>query len=148
MINSTCKQSLFKLEVVSLMLAGHRFASIPNTIKRGRLWVVAMSTDVNQSISSFSDRLRFDNRQLARLPVDTVTENYVRKVRNALFSRVRPTPLAEVRLVAYSVDALRIIDMTEEDTKRADFAEYFAGNRLWPGSDPSSHCYCGFQVRC
>ncbi|KAL5514995.1 hypothetical protein EMCRGX_G000100 [Ephydatia muelleri] len=29
--------------------------------------------------------------------------------------------------------------------QREDLAEYFAGNKILPGSDPAAHCYCGHQ---
>ena len=28
---------------------------------------------------------------------------------------------------------------------RPEFVEYLCGNRVLPGSEPASHCYCGHQ---
>ena len=30
---------------------------------------------------------------------------------------------------------------------RPEFVEYLCGNRVLPGSEPASHCYCGHQFR-
>lgn len=113
---------------------------------------VVMSTDsgksdqVDGSNSSFSNRLRFDNRALAVLPVERNQSNYVRGVSNSIFSRVKPTPLSTPKLVIYSGSAIRLLDLTDEDTQTDEFVQHFAGNRLWTGSDPASQCYCGHQV--
>jgi hypothetical protein len=129
------------------MLTVNRSRSISVSICRS--WL-AMSTNVhtsNDSDKAFGDRLHFDNRQLSRFPVEVNPDNYVRKVPNSFYSRVRPTPLEHVQLVAHSSDALQLIDLTDDDAQLPEFAEYFAGNRLWTGSDPAAHCYCGHQVR-
>jgi len=31
------------------------------------------------------------------------------------------------------------------EAQRADFAEYFSGNKQLPGTQPAAHCYCGHQ---
>lgn len=107
------------------------------------------SSSLNQSTGatdSFGTRLRFDNGQLKRFPVETNTDNYIRKVSNAFYSRVKPTPLANPQLVGYSVSALKLLDLDESDVNQNHFVDYFAGNRLWTESDPAAHCYCGHQV--
>ena len=48
------------------------------------------------------ERLRWDNRAIASLPLDPVTDNYVRTVPRACFSLVSPTPLKGPALVAHS----------------------------------------------
>ena len=112
-----------------------------------------MSTDADRgdrqvvpNRSPFANRLRFDNRVLSVLPVEKNEANYVRAVSDAIFSRIKPTPLSDVRLVAYSSSALRLLDLTDEDTQDEEFVQHFAGNRLWTGSDPAAQCYCGHQV--
>lgn len=89
--------------------------------------------------------LKFDNSALRILPVDPIKENYVREVPSACFSRVSPTPVENPRLVAFSEDALKLLELDLEEVKKPEFAEYMSGNKNPPGSDPSAHCYCGHQ---
>ncbi|KAK3106186.1 hypothetical protein FSP39_014502 [Pinctada imbricata] len=89
--------------------------------------------------------LKFVNLALKTLPLDTEKENYVRQVPGACFSRVGLTPVENPTLVAASIPALGLLDITESDVESEDFAEYFAGNKLLPGSETAAHCYCGHQ---
>lgn len=91
------------------------------------------------------ESLNFDNLSLRSLPVDPIQENYTREVRNACFSRVKPTPLDRPEVVAVSQDALALLGLDAKETERPEFAEYFGGNRILPGSEPAAHCYCGHQ---
>ncbi len=77
------------------------------------------------------DQLNFDNTY-ARLP-----ENF--------HSRLSPTPLPDPYLVSFNTDAAHLIDLDSEEMTRADFAEYFIGNRLLPGAEPLSMIYAGHQ---
>lgn len=47
--------------------------------------------------------------------------------------------------MAYSKSAFSLIDLPETELQRKDFAEYFSGNKLLPGSKTAAHCYCGHQ---
>uniref|UniRef100_A0A8D2LM65 Selenoprotein O n=2 Tax=Varanus komodoensis TaxID=61221 RepID=A0A8D2LM65_VARKO len=91
--------------------------------------------------------LRFDNRALRALPLDPSEENAPRPVAGACFSRVRPTPVRNPRLVAVSLPALALLGLREPRTpeEEAEAALYFSGNRLLPGVEPAAHCYCGHQ---
>ena len=60
------------------------------------------------------ETLNFDNLALRSLPIDPITENYVREVKNACFSRVTPTPLKNPVMVVYSKSAMQLLDLTEE----------------------------------
>ena len=90
------------------------------------------------------EKLRFDNRQLRELKVDS-GPNTVRSVPGAIFARVQPTPVKNPVLVAASKPALALLGLAEDEISRPDFPEYFSGNRLIPGSEPAAHCYCGHQ---
>jgi hypothetical protein len=50
------------------------------------------------------ETLAFDNLALRALPVDPEARNYVRPVRNSVYSRVMPTPVKNPRIVAVSDD--------------------------------------------
>ncbi|XP_076090895.1 protein adenylyltransferase SelO, mitochondrial-like [Mytilus galloprovincialis] len=91
------------------------------------------------------ETLNFDNSALRSLPIDTVTDNYVRSVAGACFSKVKPTPVDKPSLVAVSQPALYLLGIPPSEINRDDFVQYFSGNRLLPGSDPAAHCYCGHQ---
>ncbi|CAF3777533.1 unnamed protein product [Adineta steineri] len=92
------------------------------------------------------DEIKFDNLALRTLPIDPVEENYVRTVSGACFSKVKPTPVKNPKLVACSLDALKLIDIDEKLAKNErQLAEVFSGNVLLPGMDPAAHCYCGHQ---
>lgn len=89
--------------------------------------------------------LNFDNAVLQELPLDKEQGSRQRTVSGACYSLVDPTPVDNPELVAYSSDALRLIGLTEDAIREDNFLEYFAGNKLFPGSQPAAHCYCGHQ---
>uniref|UniRef100_A0A8C5MC63 Selenoprotein O n=1 Tax=Leptobrachium leishanense TaxID=445787 RepID=A0A8C5MC63_9ANUR len=93
--------------------------------------------------------LTFDNLALRSLPVEPGdgTEEEARlsrQVPGACFSRVRPTPVKNPRLVAASSSALELLGLSLEEEEE-EAAEYLSGSRLLPGSEPAAHCYCGHQ---
>ena len=91
------------------------------------------------------DGLNFDNRFTRELPADPDTTNARRQVYGACYSRVRPTPVAEPRLVAYASEVAEDLDLTHEDCMSPEFREVFSGNRLLEGMDPFATCYGGHQ---
>eukprot|EP00466_Bigelowiella_natans_P005672 jgi/Bigna1/77232/fgenesh1_pg.46_\ len=92
------------------------------------------------------EELKFDNLVLRALPIDKDKRNIPRSpVPEACFSIVDPTPIKEPILVSASLDALSIVDIDAGEVKRADFPEYFCGNKILPGARPAAHCYCGHQ---
>ena len=71
--------------------------------------------------------------------------NFTRAVRNACFSEVRPTPVAEPRLVGWAdhfADELGIARPTPEDRESLDL---LAGNLVLPGMRPYAARYGGHQ---
>ena len=91
------------------------------------------------------DGMTFDNRFTRELPADPDTTNARRQVYGACYSRVRPTPVAKPRLVAYAREVADELDLTHEDCVSPEFREVFAGNRLLEGMDPYATCYGGHQ---
>ena len=89
--------------------------------------------------------LQFDNRFVAELPADPEPANFRRQVADACYSRVRPTPVASPRLVAWSREAAALVDLPAEPADEGELAEIFVGNRLLPGMDPIATCYGGHQ---
>lgn len=91
------------------------------------------------------ETLNFDNLALRSLPIDAYEDNVQRQVKGACFSKVTPTPVKNPTLVAYSASAMALLDLPESEIQRSEFVEYFAGNKILPGSETAAHCYCGHQ---
>ena len=91
------------------------------------------------------ETLRFDNTALRELPVDESRDTSQSQVRGACYSRVQTTPVKSPKTVVYSTDAMGLLGLPESELNRPEFAEYFSGNRLLPGSECAAHCYCGHQ---
>jgi len=91
------------------------------------------------------ENLNFDNVTLRSLPIDPTTDNFIRQVRGANFSRVSPDPVKNPVLVCASPEALELLDLDPTEIARPDFAEHMSGNKLIPGAETAAHCYCGFQ---
>lgn len=96
--------------------------------------------------------LRFDNRALRELPVETPppgpedAASTPRAVPGACFARVRPAPLLRPRVVALSEPALALLGLGAPPAEaEAEAARFLSGNALLPGSEPAAHCYCGHQ---
>lgn len=98
-----------------------------------------------QSVSTMRGKdIVLDALNLARLPVDAVRVNECRQTPGALFARVAPTAMEAPQLAAVSKPALALLGWDDVDDE-AVLAEFFAGNRLFAGSDPAAHCYAGHQ---
>ena len=91
------------------------------------------------------ERLRFDNRTLRSLPLDTEKRNFPRQVPGACFSPVQTTPVDNPKLVCSSASALALLGLTDGAYTDEQLAECFSGNRILPGSETAAHCYCGHQ---
>jgi uncharacterized protein YdiU (UPF0061 family) len=89
--------------------------------------------------------LRFDNAFVRELPGDPHTDPRPRQVHGALYSSVRPTPVAAPRLIAYSHEVAALLGLHERDILSDTFAELFAGNTLLEGMQPYSANYGGHQ---
>ena len=96
------------------------------------------STEVSLS------NLRFDNRNLDVLPVDSSNLMGSRIVKGAIFSTVVPTPIKNPVLIAKSSSALSVLGIDGECSE-LELAEYLGGNQQIPGSRTAAQVYCGFQ---
>ncbi|MBT4141388.1 MAG: YdiU family protein, partial [Candidatus Latescibacteria bacterium] len=91
------------------------------------------------------DALTFDNRFTHELPADPETGNHRRQVRDACYSRVNPTPVANPKRVAYSKEVAEFLDLTQETCESERFTQVFAGNHILEDMDPFAMCYGGHQ---
>jgi uncharacterized protein YdiU (UPF0061 family) len=89
--------------------------------------------------------LRFDNRFVRELPADPSAEPGRRQVHGALYSRVRPTPVAAPRLAAWSRECAELLGLTAQDVASPLFLQAMAGNAVVPGSEPFAANYGGHQ---
>ncbi len=91
------------------------------------------------------ESLVFDNSFIRQLPADPQQDNYRRQVSNACYSRVRPTKVADPKVVACSREVADLLDLPEEICTSRMFTEIFVGNSVLPGMDPFAMCYGGHQ---
>ena len=90
-------------------------------------------------------RLRFDNRFIRELPGDPLDDSHSRDVRDAMWSRVAPTPVSAPRLLAHSPSVAAAIGLDAGDVASPLFASVFAGNALIEGMQPLATRYGGHQ---
>ena len=59
--------------------------------------------------------------------------------------RVKPTPFPNPHVVSVNPGAADLLDLDPTELTRPEFAEYFCGAKLLPGSDPIAMLYSGHQ---
>ena len=89
--------------------------------------------------------LRFDNRFVRELPGDPESSSRVRQVQSALYSSIRPSPVAAPRLIAHSADVAALLGMDDGFVHSPGFAQVFGGNQLLDGMQPYAANYGGHQ---
>ena len=94
---------------------------------------------------SLTQVLRFDNRFVRELPGDPDSSVRPRQIHRALYSRVRPTPVASPRLIAWSREVAGLLGLDDELVHDPMFAEVFGGNQLIDGMEPYASNYGGHQ---
>jgi serine/tyrosine/threonine adenylyltransferase len=104
-----------------------------------------VSMDAAEAQPSVDALLRFDNSFVRALPGDSESSNHRRQVHGACFSRVRPEPVADPRMVAWVPEVARLVGLPEDPAVHPELTEVFAGNRILPGMDPFAACYGGHQ---
>ena len=97
------------------------------------------------SSSTPLDTLDFQNRFTESLPADTESENSLRQVMHACYSKVMPTPVSRPQLVAHAREVAELLDLKIEAKDEDAFAEVFAGNQILEGMAPYAMCYGGHQ---
>ncbi|KAG8573643.1 hypothetical protein GDO81_012479 [Engystomops pustulosus] len=84
---------------------------------------------------------------LAKLPIDAIKANYVRKVKGCIFSQTFPTPfVSAVHLVAVSEDVVEnLLDLDISVSHTDDFLQFVSGGKSVSGFPPLTHRYGGHQ---
>lgn len=102
----------------------------------------------DRTLFKFSEWSFASDTVLHKLPVDPERKNYVRKVPNAIFSFVLPTPLNPPPTLAAIADAplADLLDLDPCDcASSAQFVDFIGGNWVHPTATPLSHRYGGHQ---
>ncbi len=90
-------------------------------------------------------QLNIRNKFTNELPPDKDNTNVVRKVFEACFSFVQPTPTANPKLIHASSAVAQIIGITENDISSEEFLKTFTGNKVLDNTKPFAMCYGGHQ---
>ena len=102
-------------------------------------------SDRRSSMAAPVADLNFTNETVSHLPVEKEEGNYPRIVKDACFTKVKPTPVKRPELVSYSRSALGLLGLNVDREWDDKLTEYFAGNCRFPGTEPYAHCYAGHQ---
>jgi uncharacterized protein YdiU (UPF0061 family) len=71
--------------------------------------------------------------------------NTYARLPDVFYERVRPTPFPNPFIVSANPWAVELLNLDPGELKRPEFAEYFSGAKLLPGSDPIAMLYSGHQ---
>jgi serine/tyrosine/threonine adenylyltransferase len=88
-------------------------------------------------------QLSFTDRFVRGLPGDPRSDNRVRQVHEACYSRVEPTPVPAPEILVVVPEVAALLDLDPRPT--AELADVLAGNRVLPGMTPYAACYGGHQ---
>ena len=91
------------------------------------------------------DSFNLDTSYIDSLPADKRTDNMPRQVHDACFSWVLPAQTSAANLLAYSIDAASLLDLTSTDCEAPDFTNIFSGNQIIDGTKPFATSYGGHQ---
>ncbi len=72
-------------------------------------------------------------------------DNTYAKLPEVFCERVKPTPFPNPYVVSVNPGAADLLNLDPGEFTRPDFAEYFCGAKLLPGSDPIAMLYSGHQ---
>jgi uncharacterized protein YdiU (UPF0061 family) len=87
--------------------------------------------------------LKFTDRFVRELPGDPRTDNRIRQVMQACYSRVEPTTVRAPELLVLVPEVAALLDLDPAPTP--ELVDVLAGNRVLPGMAPYAACYGGHQ---
>jgi serine/tyrosine/threonine adenylyltransferase len=76
---------------------------------------------------------------------DLTFDNRFARLGDAFSTEVLPEPIAEPRLVIASAAAMALLDLDPAEAEREEFAQLFAGHKLWNEAEPRAMVYSGHQ---
>lgn len=89
--------------------------------------------------------LTFDHRLIRELPGDPIQENYTRAVPHCVWSAVKPTPVKQPQMLAYSAEVASMLGFSEQDMQDPALIQALGGNALLPGMVSYATRYGGHQ---
>src|SRR5262245_12382350 len=89
------------------------------------------------------DKLSFEDRFVQTLPADSRSDNRIRQVEKACYSRVDPTAVRAPELLHVVPEVAALLDLDPAPTP--ELTQVLAGNRVLPGMSPYAACYGGHQ---
>lgn len=89
--------------------------------------------------------LKIDQAFVEELPADEVQENYIRQVKNACFSFVKPTPCTKPIFVHANTELAQEIGLGEGFASNNEWLTVLSGNGIYPNTTPYAMCYGGHQ---
>ncbi|MGE0871452.1 MAG: YdiU family protein [Kofleriaceae bacterium] len=89
------------------------------------------------------DALRFTERFVQQLPGDPRTDNALRQVMGACYSRVAPETVPSPELLVLVPEVAELLDLSTEP--ESTLIDVLAGNRVVAGMAPYAACYGGHQ---
>lgn len=90
-------------------------------------------------------QLSFENAFVRDLPGDPEQGSRQRQVLGAVYSHVHPTPVAAPRIVAWSAEMARALELDAADMESPELAQVLGGNALLEGMTPFAANYGGHQ---
>jgi uncharacterized protein YdiU (UPF0061 family) len=88
-------------------------------------------------------RLRFTDHFVRELPGDARSDNQIRQVLGACYSRVSPTAVSNPELLMLVPEVAALLELAPVATP--ELVDVLAGNRVVPGMAPYAACYGGHQ---
>ncbi|WPC05604.1 YdiU family protein [Pseudomonas benzenivorans] len=76
---------------------------------------------------------------------DLTFDNRFARLGDAFSTEVLPEPIAEPRLVVASPAAMALLDLDPAEAECEEFAQLFAGHKLWHAAEPRAMVYSGHQ---
>ncbi|MNQ43549.1 hypothetical protein D3C85_572810 [compost metagenome] len=76
---------------------------------------------------------------------DLTFDNRFARLGDAFSTHVLPEPIAEPRLVVVSPAAMALLDLEPREADSQEFAQVFAGHKLWSDAEPRAMVYSGHQ---
>ncbi len=89
--------------------------------------------------------LPFDDSFVRTLPRDADPRSNPRQVFQACYSLVKPTPVQNPQLIAWSDSTAELLGLAAPEGDRDELIAVLAGNRLLPLMQPYAACYGGHQ---
>ncbi|XP_038654093.1 protein adenylyltransferase SelO-like isoform X4 [Scyliorhinus canicula] len=168
-VKRTIVANIFKPNVMKIMIMGLIWESTVGIFSRGERTEFEASSDLECGSVDWShyfanaDNLGYSQINHKRIslelwkltsqkliesfPLDPIKENYVRQVRDCIFSAVQPEPFkSAVKLVAVSKEVVEdLLDLDVSVTETKEFIQFVSGAQILPGSVPLAHRYGGHQ---